>query len=45
MVPWLHGSRFRANVGDAVVAPGMVTVAISELGQLVSVPTGTSENW
>jgi hypothetical protein len=34
-----------ANVGEAVVAPGMVTVAISEVGQLVSEPTGTSEYW
>ena len=34
-----------ANEGDGVVAPGMVTVAASELGQLVWAPTGTSENW
>ena len=27
------------------VAPGIVTEADSELGQLVSLPTGTSENW
>jgi hypothetical protein len=33
------------NVGEAVVAPGMVTLANSEVGQLVSEPTGTSENW
>ncbi len=33
------------NVGEAVVAPGMVTLADSEVGQLVSEPTGTSENW
>ncbi len=45
MVPLLQGSRLSANVGDAVVAPGMVTVAISELGQLVSLPVGTSEIW
>jgi hypothetical protein len=35
----------RGNAGEAVVAPGMVVVALSELGQVVSVPTGTSENW
>ena len=34
-----------ANVGEAIVAPGIVTVAVSEVGQLVSAPTGTSENW
>lgn len=28
-----------------MVAPGIVTDADSELGQLVSLPTGTSENW
>jgi hypothetical protein len=33
------------NVGEAVVAPGMVAEADSEVGQLVCAPTGTSENW
>jgi hypothetical protein len=33
------------NAGEAVVAPGMVTVADAEIGQLASDPTGTSENW
>jgi hypothetical protein len=31
--------------GDAVVDPGMVTEADSEVGQLVSDPVGTSEYW
>ena len=34
----------RANVGEATVAPGIVTAAVSDVGQLVSAPTGTSEN-
>jgi len=34
-----------AKVGDEAPAPGMVTDASSELGQLVSFPTGTSEYW
>ena len=33
------------NVEEAVVDPGMVTAADSEVGQLVSEPTGTSEYW
>lgn len=45
MVPLPHGAIARAKAGDAVVAPGMVAVALSEVGQLVSDPTGTSENW
>ena len=45
MVPLLHGAIASANAGDPEVAPGMVTLALSELGQLVSAPTGTSENW
>ena len=45
MVPLLQGSMARANVGEATVAPGIVTEADSEVGQLVSAPTGTSENW
>ena len=32
------------KVGDAVAASGIVTLADSEVGQLVSEPTGTSEN-
>ncbi len=45
MVPLLQGSMASWNVGEAAVAPGIVTVADSEVGQLVSAPTGTSENW
>ena len=45
MVPLLHGAIASANAGDPEVAPGMVTLALSELGQLVCAPTGTSENW
>ena len=45
MVPLLQGEMARAKVGEGVVAPGKVTVAISDDGQLVSVPTGTSEYW
>ena len=33
------------NVDEAVDDPGMVTEADSDVGQLVSEPTGTSENW
>ena len=33
------------NAGEAVVAPGMVTDADSDVGQLVCEPTGTSEYW
>jgi hypothetical protein len=32
------------NVAELVVAPGIVTDADSDVGQLVSEPTGTSEN-
>lgn len=32
-------------MGDAVLAPGAVVVAIADVGQLVSEPTGTSEYW
>ena len=45
MVPLPQGAMASANVGEAAVAPGMVAEAISELGQPVSAPTGTSENW
>jgi hypothetical protein len=45
MVPLAHGEMARAKVGEALVAPGMVTLAVSEAGQLVSFPAGTSENW
>jgi hypothetical protein len=41
----LHGVAEKAKVGEAVVALGMVTDACSELGQFVSLPTGTSEYW
>ena len=45
MVPLLQGPIANWNVGEAVVEPGIVTEADSEVGQLVSAPTGTSENW
>ena len=45
MVPLPQGPMASWNVGEAVVDPGMVTVAASDVGQLVSEPTGTSENW
>ena len=45
MVPLPQGSIESANDAEAAVAPGIVTDADSELGQLVSLPTGTSENW
>jgi hypothetical protein len=32
------------NVAEPAVAPGIVTEADSDVGQLVSEPTGTSEN-
>jgi hypothetical protein len=43
IVPLLHGPMASWNVGEAVVDPGMVTEAPSEVGQLVSEPEGTSE--
>ncbi len=45
MVPLPQGARANWKLGEAVVDPGMVTVAASEVGQLVSEPTGTSEYW
>ena len=45
IVPLPQGAMASWKVGDAVVAPGIVTLADSEVGQLVSEPTGTSENW
>ena len=44
LVPLLHGSMLKAKNPDEADAPGMVVVACSEVGQLVSAPTGTSEN-
>jgi hypothetical protein len=41
----LQGPIASWNADEAVVDPGMVTVADSEVGQLVSEPTGTSEYW
>jgi hypothetical protein len=35
----------KAKYGDDVDALGMVAVACSEVGQLVSLPVGTSEIW
>jgi hypothetical protein len=35
----------KEKFGDAAVAPGTVTDAMAELGQLVSFPVGTSEYW
>jgi len=45
MVPLPQGAIASWKVDEAVVAPGMVTSAVSEVGQVVSEPTGTSENW
>lgn len=45
MVPLPHGPIASWKVGEAVVDPGMVTEADSEVAQLVSEPTGTSEYW
>ena len=45
MVPLPQGPMANWKLGEAVVDPGMVTVADSEVGQLVSEPTGTSEYW
>ena len=45
MVPLLQGPIASWNVDEAVVDPGIVTEADSEVGQLVSEPTGTSEYW
>ncbi len=45
MVPLLHGPMANWNGVEAVVAPGIVTLADSELGQLVCEPVGTSEYW
>jgi len=45
MVPLPQGPMASWNVGDAVLDPGMVTEADSEVGQLVSEPTGTSVYW
>ena len=44
-MPLLHGAAARAKAGDAELAPGIVTLACSDDGQLVSLPTGTSEYW
>ena len=35
----------KAKKPEDATAPGMVVVACSDIGQLVSFPTGTSENW
>jgi hypothetical protein len=35
----------RAKYPEDVDVPGIVVVACSDVGQLVSAPTGTSENW
>ena len=44
IVPLPQGAIANWNVGEAVVDPGMVTEAASDVGQLVCEPTGTSEN-
>jgi hypothetical protein len=41
----LQGAIASANEPDPAEVPGMVTLALSEAGQLVSLPTGTSEYW
>ncbi len=45
MVPFPQGPMASWNVGETALAPGMATEADSEVGQLVSEPTGTSEYW
>jgi len=45
MVPLPQGPMASWKLGDATVEPGMVTDADSDIGQLDSDPTGTSENW
>ena len=45
MVPLPHGAIAKEKVGEGVDEPGMVTVATSDSGQLVSFPTVTSEYW
>ena len=45
IVPLSQGAMARRNVGDEADAPGMVTVATSDAGQLVADPLGTSESW
>ncbi len=44
MVPLSHGSSMRGKAGVAVVFAGGVTRAVAEVGQVVSLPVGTSEN-
>lgn len=45
MVPLSQGPMASWKLAEAVVDPGMVTEADSEVGQLVSEPDGTSEYW
>jgi hypothetical protein len=45
MVPLLQGAMASGKFGDAAVAPGSVTEDVTEVGQLVSFPVGTSEYW
>jgi hypothetical protein len=45
MVPLPHGPIASWKDGEGADDPGMVTLADSEVGQLVAPPTGTSENW
>jgi hypothetical protein len=45
MVPLPQGPMASWNAGEAVLDPGMLTEADSDVGQLVSEPTGTSEYW
>jgi hypothetical protein len=45
MVPLAQGAIASWKVEEAVVEPGIVTEADSEVGQLVSLPDGTSEYW
>ena len=45
MVPLLHGAMASGKFGDAAVAPGTVTSDVTDVGQLVSFPVGTSEYW
>jgi len=45
MVPLLQGAMDSGKSDEDVLAPGSVTAPASEVGQLVSIPVGTSEYW
>jgi hypothetical protein len=45
MVPLSHGVIDNGKLGDAAVAPGIVTEAVADLEQRLPGPVTTSENW